>query len=251
MDNGEDALIVYDDLSKQAVAYRQISLLLRRPPGPRSLSRRRVLPALASARALRARQRGIRGEGHQGPGEGQDRFAHRAADHRDPGGRRHGLRADQRDFDHRRPDLPRDRPVQRRHSPGHERRHFGVARRRRGADQHHQEARRRHSSGAGAVPRARGVLAVRVRPRRGHAQAARARPARHRAHEAEAVRADVGGGDGAVDVCGEQRLLRQGRPPQGRRDRGGAAGLRAQLPTGTCSRASMPSRISRRKSRRH
>jgi F-type H+/Na+-transporting ATPase subunit alpha len=33
MDNGEDALIIYDDLSKQAVAYRQISLLLRRPPG--------------------------------------------------------------------------------------------------------------------------------------------------------------------------------------------------------------------------
>lgn len=32
-DRGEDALIVYDDLSKQAVAYRQISLLLRRPPG--------------------------------------------------------------------------------------------------------------------------------------------------------------------------------------------------------------------------
>ena len=32
-DRGEDALIVYDDLSKQAVAYRQMSLLLRRPPG--------------------------------------------------------------------------------------------------------------------------------------------------------------------------------------------------------------------------
>lgn len=32
-DNGGDALIIYDDLSKQAVAYRQISLLLRRPPG--------------------------------------------------------------------------------------------------------------------------------------------------------------------------------------------------------------------------
>jgi len=32
-DLGEDALIVYDDLSKQAIAYRQISLLLRRPPG--------------------------------------------------------------------------------------------------------------------------------------------------------------------------------------------------------------------------
>ena len=32
-DNGEHALVVYDDLSKQAVAYRQMSLLLRRPPG--------------------------------------------------------------------------------------------------------------------------------------------------------------------------------------------------------------------------
>ncbi len=33
MDNGKDALIIYDDLSKHAWAYRQISLLLRRPPG--------------------------------------------------------------------------------------------------------------------------------------------------------------------------------------------------------------------------
>ena len=33
MENGEHALVVYDDLSKQAEAYRQIALLLRRPPG--------------------------------------------------------------------------------------------------------------------------------------------------------------------------------------------------------------------------
>ena len=33
MFNGEDALVIYDDLSKHAVAYREISLLLRRPPG--------------------------------------------------------------------------------------------------------------------------------------------------------------------------------------------------------------------------
>ncbi|MBY0110516.1 F0F1 ATP synthase subunit alpha [Patescibacteria group bacterium] len=33
MDSGRDALVIYDDLSKQAVAYRQMSLLLRRPPG--------------------------------------------------------------------------------------------------------------------------------------------------------------------------------------------------------------------------
>lgn len=32
-DHGKHALIIYDDLSKQAVAYRQMSLLLRRPPG--------------------------------------------------------------------------------------------------------------------------------------------------------------------------------------------------------------------------
>lgn len=32
-DNGKHSLIIYDDLSKQAVAYRQLSLLLRRPPG--------------------------------------------------------------------------------------------------------------------------------------------------------------------------------------------------------------------------
>jgi len=33
LDHGEDALIIYDDLTKQAWAYRQVSLLLRRPPG--------------------------------------------------------------------------------------------------------------------------------------------------------------------------------------------------------------------------
>ncbi len=32
-DTGRDALIIYDDLSKQAVSYREVSLLLRRPPG--------------------------------------------------------------------------------------------------------------------------------------------------------------------------------------------------------------------------
>ena len=33
MENGEDVLVVYDDLSKHAAAYRTLSLLLRRPPG--------------------------------------------------------------------------------------------------------------------------------------------------------------------------------------------------------------------------
>ena len=65
-DNGEDALIIYDDLTKQAWAYRQVSLLLRRPPGREAYPGRRVLSALAPAGARRARQRGLRREGHQG-----------------------------------------------------------------------------------------------------------------------------------------------------------------------------------------
>lgn len=39
-DNGMHALIIFDDLSKQAVAYRQMSLLLRRPPGKSIIYRR-------------------------------------------------------------------------------------------------------------------------------------------------------------------------------------------------------------------
>ena len=48
-DNGMHALIIYDDLSKQAVAYRQMSLLAAPSAGPRSLSGRRLLSALAPA----------------------------------------------------------------------------------------------------------------------------------------------------------------------------------------------------------
>ena len=96
--DGEAALVVYDDLTKHAVAYRQMSLLLRRPPGPRGVPGRRLLPALAAARA--------RGEAERRP---RRRLADRAAGDRDPGRRRLGLRPDERDLDHRRPDLPRAR----------------------------------------------------------------------------------------------------------------------------------------------
>ena len=97
-DNGMHAVIVYDDLSKQAVAYRQMSLLLRRPPGREAYPGRRVLPAQPPARA--------RGQDEQGQWR---RLADRPAGGRDPGQRRVGLHPDQRDLDHRRPDLPRDR----------------------------------------------------------------------------------------------------------------------------------------------
>ena len=53
MYQGKHALIIFDDLSKQAEAYRAISLLLRRAAGPRGLPGRRLLPALPAARAVR------------------------------------------------------------------------------------------------------------------------------------------------------------------------------------------------------
>ena len=115
-DNGR-RLIIYDDLSKQAVAYRQCRCCCaarraaKRTPATCSIYPQP--PARARARDQRRLRRGL----HQGRGQGQDRLADRAADHRDAGRRRVRVRADQRDLDHRRPDLPRDRPVQRRHPP--------------------------------------------------------------------------------------------------------------------------------------
>ena len=50
-DSGRHVLTIYDDLSKQAAAYREISLLLRRPPGREAYPGRRFLSALAPARA--------------------------------------------------------------------------------------------------------------------------------------------------------------------------------------------------------
>ena len=99
-DNGMHAVIVYDDLSKQAVVLSPDVAAAAPPAGPRSLSRRRVLSPFAPARARRQAER----EERLGLADG-------AADHRDPGRRRVGLHPDQRDLDHRRPDLPRDRAV--------------------------------------------------------------------------------------------------------------------------------------------
>ncbi len=156
-DRGQDALIIYDDLTKQAWAYRQVSLLLRRPPG------REAYPGDVFYLHSRLLERAAR----VNPAyvekftKGQVKGGNR-----DAGGRRHRFRADQRDLDHRRPDLPRDRPLQRRHPARHQRRYLRVAGRRRGADKDHEAARygRRRTSRARAISRACGFCAVRFRP---------------------------------------------------------------------------------------
>ena len=87
MYQGNHVLVIYDDLTKQAEAYRAISLLLRRPPGTRGIPGRCVLPALPPAGACcqAFRRHGC--------------WLHdRTADHRDQGKRRRRLHSDQRHF---------------------------------------------------------------------------------------------------------------------------------------------------------
>ena len=118
-DNGGHALVIYDDLSKHAVAYRQLSLLLRRPPGREAYPGDVFYLAFPLARARRQDERCAR-----------RRFADGAADHRDASGRRFRLHSDQRDFDHRRADFFGKRSFLFRGASGDQRRHLGLAGRR-------------------------------------------------------------------------------------------------------------------------
>ena len=112
-----------------------MALLLRRPPGREAYPGDVFYLHSPPARARGAPERRER-----------RRLADRPADHRDAGRRRVGLHPDERDLDHRRPDLPRDRPVQRRPAARAEHRHLGVARRLGGPDEGDEEGRRRRSS---------------------------------------------------------------------------------------------------------
>src|ERR1700684_1696582 len=126
MDNGEDALIIYDDLSKQAVAYSQISLLLRRPQG------REAFPGDVFYLHSRLLERSARVNEEyvelvsKCAVKGKTGSLTRLPNHRSAGGRWAGLRADECPLNHRRSDLSRNRPLQCRHPPRHECRHIRL-----------------------------------------------------------------------------------------------------------------------------
>ena len=101
-------------LSKQAVSYRQMSLLLRRPPG------REAYPGDVFYLHSRLLERSAKLNEDNGAGS-----LTASADHRNSRRRRFCLYSDQRDLDHRRPDLPRNRPVLPGHPPRCE--HVGLS----------------------------------------------------------------------------------------------------------------------------
>ena len=155
MDNGMDALIVYDDLSKHAVAYRQVSLVLKRPSG------REAYPGDVFYLHSRLLERAARvGEKYGNGSLTALPIIETQA------GRRFGLHPDQRHLDHRRTDLSRNRPVLPGRPSGDLGRHLGLARRVRGAAQGDEAGRRTAQGRPRAVPRAGGVRAVRLGARR-------------------------------------------------------------------------------------
>ena len=165
-DNGKHALIIYDDLSKQAVAYRQLSLLLRRPPG------REAYPGDVFYLHSRLLERAAKMNDELG------------------GGSLTALPIIETQAGDVSAYIPTNvisitdgqifletRPVQLGHPPGGERRHLGLARGRRRADQGHEGGGRPAQAEPRPVPRDGGLRAVRQRPRQGDPGAARQRRA--------------------------------------------------------------------------
>ena len=224
---GGHTLVVYDDLTKHAYAYRQMSLLLRRPPG------REAYPGDVFYLHSRLLERAVKLTEDLGAGS---MTALPIIETQAVG--RVGLHPDERHLDHRRADLPRAEPVLLGRAPGHQRRHLGVARRRRCADQADEEGRRPPEARPLAVPRARGVRPVRLRPRRVDAGHAGPRRAPRGDAEAERALAAAGRGAGRPDLRLDQRLRR----PHPRRPRAGVPRRPHRPPAGREGRAAREDR---------
>jgi F-type H+-transporting ATPase subunit alpha len=148
-DKGQHALLVYDDLSKHAAAYREISLLLRRPPG------REAYPGDVFYLHSRLLERAAKLNDEHGGG------SLTACPLSRPRPATCRPYPDQRHLHHRRPDLPRAGAFQRRHPAGHQRGHIGLPGRRQRPDQGHETGGREAAARPGAIPGSRDLRPVR------------------------------------------------------------------------------------------
>ena len=183
-----------------------MSLLLRRPPG------REAFPGDVFYLHSRLLERACKLSDDAGR-----RLADRAARDRDAGRRRLRLHPDQRHLDHRRPDLPRVRPLLLGRAAGDQRRHLRLPRGRERPGSRDAEGRRAPEARPRPVPRARGLRAVRLRARPADAADARPRRAHGRDAEPAAVPAVARRGAGRRDLRRHQRLPRRHPDRAGRR----------------------------------
>ena len=197
-DNGMHAVIIYDDLSKQAVAYRQMSLLLRRPPG------REAYPGDVFYLHSRLLERAAKLNDANGSGsltalpvietQANDVSAYIPTNVISITDGQIFLETDLF-YQGIRPAVNVGLSVSR----------VGSA----GADQGDEEGRGQDQGRARAVPRDGGLRAVRLRPRRHDAAPAQPRRAPDRAPEAAAILAAEDGRAGRRDLCRRERLSRR------------------------------------------
>ena len=198
-ENGGNALIVYDDLSKQASAYRQVSLLLRRPPGREAYPGDVFYLHSPPAGARRAACNDELGGGsltalpiiETQAGDVSAYIPTNVISITD------GQIYLETDLFY-----AGVRPAM----------NVGISVSRVGGAAQIKAMRQvagRAAARPGAVPRAGGLRPVRLRPRPGHQRPARARPAPDRDAEAGAVPADAGRGAGRGHLRGDQRLPRR------------------------------------------
>ncbi len=194
MYNGQARARIYDDLSKQAASYREISLLLRRPPG------REAYPGDVFYLHSRLLERASKLNKEKGGGsltalpiietQAGDVSAYIPTNVISITDGQIFLESDLFFSGVR---------------PADQRRHLGVARRRVRPDQGHAHDRGHAAPRPRAIPRARGLRAVRLRPRQDDAGPAQPRPPPRRDPQAEPVRPD---GHRAPDRCPSSRARR-------------------------------------------
>ena len=211
MDHGMDALIVYDDLSKHAVAYRQVSLILKRPSG------REAYPGDVFYLHSRLLERAAR----VGEQYGNGSLTALPIIETQAGDVSAYIPTNVISITDGQIFLETDLFYQG-DAAGDLGRHFGLARRVGGAAQSDEAGGRSAEGRSRAVPRAGRVRAVRLRARRGHAGQDRPRQAHRRAVQAAAVQPDRGRSAGRPDLGRPERVY-------GRRAGGARHGIPGRL----------------------